>query len=630
MKAEEETPNSTLVQALSSTIRKQDEDERQARKQANEWRAWLEFGQATDDADLNRLENGRKSIVEIWQTFREHHDSVPGESSLSFHEVPNVATLQKVVSDAQAKWETKKGTGFGKLKTYVSDFLGMMDDHSYLFKVIPAGDKYISLITGVVSSVVKATVSHKKIAEGFFLALVDMSSDLCFVQKKTDIWDSPEMRKFVVDFYVIVFEFLCHAMLWFTRRGTRLRSIWNKNFYDDTVKRMVDRMKAAVGRIQSEASHLAEVQVQQISMGLGAFLGNFRPTNDDNMNKFLLLQIVGSESHDDDQAKIHQKQHRFAQLVGVGACSLKSLQAAEEHIEHDMESRKIHAYSAAQNNSRDIVVVEDETSDEASESDSAEPCTRYDIQKATNSLIKYTEDGRAEITNALRGISSSMLPQEVLTEVRRWIESPKSRMIWIEGTSSSSYGSTLSLSAMQLCNISMHARIPCVSFFCKPTYTFTSASQAGLSNQEAAVVALLYSTIAQLARLIPAEVPAAPEFHQQQFDLLDGSIDSAHVALRIIQALLVHAPPSMIWVIDGLQLAESRSTISFLSSFFEILRRQEELRISKVCFTTDGNSVVLTRAISVHEHVDGSRMVQGGPGRQLRGGGDVFVELNRW
>jgi hypothetical protein len=182
---------------------------------------------------------------------------------------------------------------------------------------------------------------------------------------------------------------------------------------------------------------------------------------------------------------------------------------------------------------------------------------------------------------------------------------------------------------MQLCNISMHARIPCVSFFCKPAYTFTSASQTGLSNQEAAVVALLYSTIAQLARLIPAEVPAAPEFHQQQFDLLDGSIDSAHVALRIIQALLVHAPPSMIWVIDGLQLAESRSTISLLSSFFEILRRQEELRISKVCFTTDGNSVVLTRAISVHEHVDGSRMVQGGPGRQLRGGGDVFVELNR-
>jgi hypothetical protein len=52
------------------------------------------------------------------------------------------------------------------------------------------------------------------------------------------------------------------------------------------------------------------------------------------MNKLLLLQILGSESQNDDQAKIHQKQQRFAQLVGVGAYSLKSLRAAEEHIEH--------------------------------------------------------------------------------------------------------------------------------------------------------------------------------------------------------------------------------------------------------------------------------------------------------
>jgi hypothetical protein len=48
MKAEEETPNSTLVQALSSTIRNQDEDERQAKNRAYEWRTWLRFGQSTE------------------------------------------------------------------------------------------------------------------------------------------------------------------------------------------------------------------------------------------------------------------------------------------------------------------------------------------------------------------------------------------------------------------------------------------------------------------------------------------------------------------------------------------------------------------------------------------------------
>ena len=36
-----------------------------------------------------------------------------------------------------------------------SPFLSTIDDHSYLFAVIPSGDKYLSLFTGVVSSVVK-------------------------------------------------------------------------------------------------------------------------------------------------------------------------------------------------------------------------------------------------------------------------------------------------------------------------------------------------------------------------------------------------------------------------------------------------------------------------------------------
>ena len=106
--------------------------------------------------DLKRLESGRKSIVETWQRFREHHHETPSaSSSLRFQEVPNINTLREIVGDAQLEWETKRGKGFGKVKSYVSDFLELMDDHSYLFKFIPAGDKYISLITGVVSSVVK-------------------------------------------------------------------------------------------------------------------------------------------------------------------------------------------------------------------------------------------------------------------------------------------------------------------------------------------------------------------------------------------------------------------------------------------------------------------------------------------
>ncbi|PLN81339.1 hypothetical protein BDW42DRAFT_193862 [Aspergillus taichungensis] len=624
MKAEEEEPNNILVKAVSSTIRKQDEKDLCDQRQVREWSEWLKFGESTDDLDLKRLENGRKDIVETWQRFREHHhETTTASASLRFQEVPNINTLREIVGDAQVEWETKRGKGFGKVKRYVSDFLDLMNDHSYLFKFIPAGDKYISLITGVVSSVVKTCVNYKRIAEGFFSALVDLSGDLRLVQKKTDIWDSLDMRRLVVDYYVMVFQFLCSAMSWFSRPLHRYRSMIDKNFFDNEVKGLVDGMKATVVRIRDEAAHLAERQVQQIKDGVDRVLDSLSPRTNDAAGKFLHLQIMASGSRDDDQGTIEGKLHHFGQLVGT--CSIRALQDVEANFEYDLQSRDKHGKNETP---RKFGVVEEDASETESLSD--ETWTRYDLQKATLSLSTYTEDGSEEIANALRGISTPLLPQEVLNSIRRWIASPQSRMIWIEGMPSYSYGSKLSLTAMQLCTISMRAQIACVSFFCKPSYKFASGSHAALSNQEASTVALLYSVIAQLARLIPADFQGSLSLYQQQFQLLDGSIGSAFTALQIIQDLLIHSPPSVVWIIDGLQLAESKSTIRILDEFLGMLRNQEKLRTSKACFTTDGNSYALLSAIRVDERVDASRVALAGRGQQLPGGGNVFIELNRW
>ncbi len=88
-------------------------------------------------------------------------------------------------------------------------------------------------------------------------------------------------------------------------------------------------------------------------------------------------------------------------------------------------------------------------------------------------------------------------------------------------------------------------------------------------------------------------------------------MESAEPALKIIAALLKHAPPSLIWVVDGLQFAEGYSTLPYLEGFLDILRDEESNRISKVCFTTHGNSLVLLRALQVTERIDASRMRTG-------------------
>ncbi|XRM42793.1 hypothetical protein ABZX51_006007 [Aspergillus tubingensis] len=626
MKAEQETLNNPLTQALSTTIKQRDEIEKQSRVQAEQWSKWLKFCDTTDDADLRRLEDGRKSIVEIWQRFREHHheDSRVGSDQL-VPEIPNIATLRNIVQDAQMDWQAKRSKGLGKVKSYVVDFLEMMDDHSFLFKFIPTGDKYISLITGVISSVVKICANYKRIAEGFFSALVDLSSDLRLVQKKTDIWDSADMRTLVVDYYVMVFEFLCNAMSWFSRPRHRYRTIIDRSSYDHEVKDLVDRMKSAVARIRDEAAHLAEKQVLGISSKLGQVLDIVSPRPIDVSGKFLYLHVVGSESRDDDRNATQAKFHHLGQLVG--ACSLETLQEVERNAKHDPQSLKIREKreSLADVKPTDVQATEVETWKTESDSDADETCTRYDIQKATTALMKYTDDGREELSLALRGIPSSLLPQEVLSEIQDWIRSPRSKMIWLEGVPSFNHRSNLSLAAMQLCALTTRAQIPCISFFCKPRYNWDT----DVSSQEACAVALMYSIIAQLARLLPADFHGAPEL-LAHFENLDGTIGSTSTALRIIEGLLVDAPPSIIWVIDGLHMAESCGTINILDDFVAILREQERLRLSKVCFTTDGNSHTLLPAMMVDERIDVSRMALAGPGRQLHGGGDIFAEMNSW
>lgn len=59
------------------------------------------------------------------------------------------------VQRAEAKWANDNESGLGKAKNAVGNFINTMDAHSYLFSVAPNGDKYTSLITGVVTSVVK-------------------------------------------------------------------------------------------------------------------------------------------------------------------------------------------------------------------------------------------------------------------------------------------------------------------------------------------------------------------------------------------------------------------------------------------------------------------------------------------
>ena len=74
---------------------------------------------------------------------------------LSEDGIPSLSTLWKVAHDAESEWAKKRDKGFGKAKARLFTFLDTMDAHKYLFSIIPNGDKYTSLLTGSLTSIVK-------------------------------------------------------------------------------------------------------------------------------------------------------------------------------------------------------------------------------------------------------------------------------------------------------------------------------------------------------------------------------------------------------------------------------------------------------------------------------------------
>lgn len=96
--------------------------------------------------------------------------------------------------------------------------------------------------------------------------------------------------------------------------------------------------------------------------------------------------------------------------------------------------------------------------------------------------------------------------------------SSASRFLWVEGPA---YTSDTTLAALYVSDKAVEAGILCVSFFGNPQY----------GGEEAGLVSLLYSMINQLMRLLPSVFETECSFEDEQFELLDGSTNSASTAL---------------------------------------------------------------------------------------------------
>ncbi|KAJ8121203.1 hypothetical protein ONZ43_g2285 [Nemania bipapillata] len=272
------------------------------------WKSWLRFNATESDPDIASLQQAAKETANLWRSLKLDI----GDLGPAGDQVPTITTLWAAIEQAQSQWAKRSETGFGKAKAQLFSFMETLDSHKYLFSIIPNGDKYTSLITGV------ASVNHDHLVEGFSRALQELSQDLNFVRRGTLLCNTSEMKGHIVLLYREVFAFLCYALKWYNSSWNRFRKAFDSNFYDKNVEQRVKRIQSLVQRVRDEINLMSDQMVQDIHLEQRA---GFTATTD----------LINSRF---DELDLDAKFAKFARSLGEQMC--RTLMA---HAQHGMSSR---------------------------------------------------------------------------------------------------------------------------------------------------------------------------------------------------------------------------------------------------------------------------------------------------
>lgn len=108
--------------------------------------------------DVAMLEKECKQLAEVWKDFQSRFPDL-ATSDLWYNGLPSIRTVRVVVESVVNQWKRKQDKGLRKAKNYLTSYCDTLLCHADLFAVFPQGEKYTCLFTGVLSTMVKASIT---------------------------------------------------------------------------------------------------------------------------------------------------------------------------------------------------------------------------------------------------------------------------------------------------------------------------------------------------------------------------------------------------------------------------------------------------------------------------------------
>ncbi|KAH8170875.1 phytanoyl-CoA dioxygenase family protein [Sarocladium implicatum] len=564
---------------------------------------WRRFYEPIDVGELGtttltriaalEAENLRKKWVDLYQNTSKKERLDMDSLDLSFDGVVDL------IKSTCAKNQTEQEESImGKITGRFHSICDTVHAHSAFLKMLPEGNEYVSIFTGSLNAVIKASVNHKRTAELLDEALTEICESVSECLVNAELFPTPDLVDKIADLYAHIFVFLSSYMDYLMRkRRTRLLDSFNENSSQnfDTER---NRIKSKINVIRNlvQQGHYAEgrdtrLTVQQIAQDVR----------------------VGQEGNERHQAEMrdyaarlerelaHSRRERreltgrVAEL-GFRIENLLENQAFEwhafrEHMESRPEVLGFHnpALISFRAHSRTPSPVNNNTYQYTAE----------EVSISSAHLEDFFHRDRVRLLGRDQGPSKA--PREVLRRIVQWTRSTEDTpsILWIDGPFSSSRGNDNPLSRLAgtVIDFAAQSHVPVMSYFCE--LRRGEALKSGNTPELQALLALVSALIRQMVELLLPAFNTDVDLSKQRFARIDGTMDCWGEAMSLIKDMVQLLPESdkVFCVVDGMNWLDDRRTQGYIQQLVEVLRTCG----FRVLLTTSGRAAALRQATTKQE-----------------------------
>lgn len=478
-------------------------------------------------------------------------------------------TIQLQRDILQKKQESKGA----KVKNFLKRTVQSLENHKYLFAMLPSGDKYTSVLTGSFSALIKvrdyqtwcdkiteltksftkASVTHSKITDEISDALDDISDQVRsfgIAAATTRYQRSAYIKCHIIEFYIQLFDFLEVIMReWYHSSWKRFSKSLGLSFLEETVQKTVQRLQTYTTRVVAEERHISEEQNHMKLLQIG-----------DMMHRLLLDKEEMMERLNEISPPTTPESKRQRGSVGAGN------------------------YSGVYDNNP------------ISSLNSGPRWPKKSMLEDSEFLRQYIQ-ASADVDSLIIMGQSLVVNADISTRIRQWIIAPSSGILWMEGPHGVEQPSQNTLvSAFILKNLRL-ARLPVVAEFCH-----YDARDWRTWNPATELLKVVYGLIGQTINMIEDDIETNetyPDFSAERFQRLKENTDGLPAALQLLADLISIGPTLQFCIIDGLEtFGGCEGSTLFRKNFKDLIAIicksvvaksfSGRERIFKVLFTTNG------------------------------------------